>query len=146
MQSDNDIILSRARVLTKGGGKNNLCSIATLALYDLEFPMNGQNFEYTKLSILCYYRRRPGVTAGQVYEEVAGSIDGGVLPKTIEQVVGYSIKKAWSDRAYAKWNLYFPAHVMRCKKAPSNTTFFNGIANFLDMVVECSEEVEYAAE
>lgn len=145
MECENDVILNRAKILAKSCGKNTLRSATLVVLYDLEYPMKAQTFEYAKRTILTSYRRRSNLSVGAVFAEVGASFDGGVTSKAVEKSFGDGIKIAWAGREHAKWDLYFPQHVLRHDEAPSSQTFLVAITNFLEMVVECSEEVEYAA-
>lgn len=139
MQSPHDEIADRADFFAEHLRKNRIRSITKIILYDLDFYINCEGFDFLLLMIPKACGKPLPINLQELYCDVARECPG-YSEKTISGGIEDSIKKAWSHRRGGRWAMYFPDYVIQRKKAPTNKEFVKSIVFFIDMWQESYEK------
>ena len=132
MHSPHDAIADRAEFFAEHLKKNRIRSVTKIILYDLDFPINCEGFDFLEMIIPMAFCKSAPINLQELYWDVARECPG-YNEKSISVATQESIDKAWRSRSSGRWNLYFPDYVVRRKKAPSNKEFIKAIVCFMDM-------------
>ena len=132
MGSPHDLISYRADFFAENLKKNRIRSVTKIILYDLEFPISCEGFDFLEMIIPMAYNEPAPINLQELYRSVA-RICPGYHETAIGVAVQESIDKAWRRRYGGRWNFYFPDYVIRRKKAPSNKEFIKAMVYFIDM-------------
>lgn len=132
MHSPHDPIADRADFFAANMRKDRVRSVTKIILYDLEFPINCEGFDFLEILIpLACSAPRP-INLQEIYSEAARQCPG-YLESSISVAIQDSIDKAWKSRFGGRWSLYFPDYVIRRSKTPTNKEFIKAVVSFLDM-------------
>lgn len=132
MHSSHDPIADRADFFAANMRKDRIRSVTKIILYDLDFPINCEGFDFLEIIIPMACSEPVPINLQELYRKTA-QVCPGYHEASICVAVQESVEKAWKTHIGGRWEFYFPDYVIRRKKTPSNKEFIKAIVSFMKM-------------
>lgn len=142
MESENDVMLSRARFLARRSNGYEYESITLLMLIDMQIPLNSVGFDYLSVFISSAFQKRGPIVLKELYEDVRACYDKGASIEAMDSAMRDAVEKGWKHKTNGKWAFYIPYEILIHEEPPSNLRFISAMVYFLRMWQGCCKRKE----
>lgn len=141
MRNRTDETLRYIQFLARHFDKQDVRAVTLIILIDLNLRPSNDGFMYLRRAIEIEHSVPTRSVTKGIYPAIAGIYDANDSWKPIEQAIRRSIKEAWNERDEEVWELFFPLHVGKRAKCPSNKEFISRISCIIELWQSCKEAV-----